>query len=150
MGGFYNNQANAESAPLTGNETFVAETGGVGGAAPVTVSVTPMALHTYAVPVSTLAYAATITPDVSTSSAFTTTLTGNAVLANPANLTSGRVWRVEVKQDATGSRTLTYGNLYKWVGRTAPTLSTTANYIDVLSFFYDGNIIVGSAQLNIG
>jgi hypothetical protein len=40
---------------------------------------------------------------------------------------------VVVKQDATGSRTLAFGANYKHPGGTAPTLTTAAAAVDVLS-----------------
>ena len=53
-----------------------------------------------------------------------------------------------VKQDGTGSRTLSYGSEYKFPGGTAPTLSTGANDVDVLCFVSDGTNLYGSALLD--
>lgn len=75
------------------------------------------------------------------------TLAGNRALANPSNLTAG-AYALIVKQDATGSRTLSFGTAYKWPGGIAPTLSTGANAVDILSFLSDGTNMYGVAQLS--
>ena len=61
------------------------------------------------------------------------TLGGNRTLDNITNLQAGRYCLI-VKQDATGSRTLSYGSLYKFPAGSSPTLTTTANAVDVLTF----------------
>lgn len=81
-----------------------------------------------------LAFNTTITPDFSTGNIFTVTLTGNATLANPNNLAAGQCGQLFVTQDSTGSRTLAYGSEWKFPGGTAPTLTTTPNATDILSF----------------
>jgi hypothetical protein len=75
------------------------------------------------------------------------TLTGNATLTftspiGPCNLV------FKVVQDATGSRTLTYPATVKWVGGSAPTLTTAANAVDILVFYYDGTNYYGDSALN--
>ena len=50
-------------------------------------------------------------------------------------------------QDATGSRTATWPGTVKWVGGTAPTLTTGANTIDICSFYWDGANYFGVASL---
>lgn len=59
-------------------------------------------------------------------------LTNNAQLANPSNLQSAG-YTIFVQQDATGSRTLTYGSWFDWGTDGAPTLTTTAGSEDVIS-----------------
>ena len=61
-------------------------------------------------------------------------LTGNATLANPSTEVAGQSGSIFVEQDGTGSRTLAYGNNFKWVGGTAPTLSTAANAVDRIDY----------------
>lgn len=55
-----------------------------------------------------------------------------------------------VKQDSTGGRTLTYPSNVKWENGSAPTLSTAANAIDILTFSYDSDddAYYGQASLN--
>ena len=55
-----------------------------------------------------------------------------------------------IVQDSTGSRTITWNTTIKWVGQVVPTLTTTANGIDILSFLYDGTNWYGSASLDFG
>lgn len=84
--------------------------------------------------VGTLTDAATITPDFAVANHFSVTLAGNRTLANPTNLVAGQSGAIFVTQDATGSRTLTYGAYWKFAGGTAPTLTTTANAVDMLVY----------------
>jgi len=77
---------------------------------------------------------ATIALDLSLSNQFSVTLAGNRTLANPTNAVAGLSGTIIVQQDATGSRTLSYGANYKWPGGVAPTLSTGANAVDVISY----------------
>ena len=65
------------------------------------------------------------------------TLGGNRALANPTNLVPGR-YSLLVIQDATGTRLLTYGSVYKFPAGTAPTLSVAGSAVDLLEFLSDG------------
>ena len=85
--------------------------------------------------ITTLASAATITPDFVLSNNFELTLAQNATLANPINVVAGQSGVIVVTQDTTGSRTLAYGSYYKFAGGTAPTLTTAANAIDMLAYY---------------
>lgn len=58
-------------------------------------------------------------------------LTGNMTLANPVNMRVGQQIYIELPQDATGSRTISYGSYFKFAGGT-PTASTAANSIDAI------------------
>jgi hypothetical protein len=51
-------------------------------------------------------------------------------------------------QDATGGRTVTWPAIVKWVNGTAPTLSTAANAVDIVSFYYNGTNYYGTYSLN--
>lgn len=75
------------------------------------------------------------------------TLTGNVTYTFTAPAGEGRFQLVLV-QDATGSRTATWPASVKWSGGTAPTLSTAANSIDIVTFYYDGTNYYGVASLN--
>jgi hypothetical protein len=79
--------------------------------------------------------ASSVVWDMQTGFDFIVTLGGNRAIANPTNVKVGQKGRLVVRQDGTGSRTLTWGNSYKFVNGLAPTLSTAANAIDVL--YYD-------------
>ena len=73
------------------------------------------------------------------------TLTGNATITMPSAV-SGKSFIMFLKQDATGSRTVTWTTV-KWAGGTAPTITSTASRQDILSFFADGTnwygVVVG-------
>ena len=73
------------------------------------------------------------------------TLTGNATITMPTAV-SGKSFIMYLKQDATGSRTVTWSTV-KWAGGTAPTITSTASRQDILSFFSDGTnwfgVVVG-------
>jgi len=64
------------------------------------------------------------------------TLTGNATITMPT-ATSGKSFIMYLKQDGTGSRTVTWSTV-KWAGGTAPTITSTASKQDIYSFFSDG------------
>ena len=64
------------------------------------------------------------------------TLTGNATITMPT-ATSGKSFIMFLKQDGTGSRTVTWSTV-KWPGGTAPTITSTASKQDIYSFFSDG------------
>ena len=89
------------------------------------------------VTMATLTYAATTNTDASLSNVFYLALTGNVILANPTNLGSGGVYVWFIKQDAGGSKTITYGTKFKFAGGVAPALSTASNAIDRLVATYD-------------
>jgi hypothetical protein len=54
---------------------------------------------------------------------------------------------LRVVQDGVGSRTITWPASVKWPGGSAPTLSTAASSIDIVSFYYDGTDYYGVASL---
>lgn len=75
------------------------------------------------------------------------TLTGNVTFTftappGPCNLV------LKLVQDATGSRTVTWPATVKWSGGSAPTLTTTASRIDIITFYYDGTNYYGTSSLN--
>ena len=61
--------------------------------------------------------------------------------SNPCNLV------LMLIQDGTGGRTATWPATVKWVGGSAPTLSTAAGAVDIVSFYYDGTNYYGVASL---
>jgi len=77
-----------------------------------------------------------ITLDLTNGTVQIITLTGNATITMPT-ATSGKSFIMFLKQDATGSRTVTWSTV-KWAGGTAPTITSTASRMDILSFFADG------------
>jgi hypothetical protein len=66
--------------------------------------------------------------------ALTLNNTASCELQNPTNITAGQSGSIFIIQDATGSRILTYGNAWDFIGGTAPTLSTAANAVDRIDY----------------
>lgn len=95
--------------------------------------------------------ASSITVDLSVGNNFYVTLGGNRILSNPTNATAGQSGIVYISQDSTGSRTLSYGSNWRFPGNTAPTLTTTANAVDVIVYtVFNSSSITAQAVLNVG
>ena len=73
---------------------------------------------------------------------FTVTLAGNRTIDFQGH-DAGRMFFVRVKQDATGSRTLTWDADVAWPGAVAPTLTATANRSDLFAFYDTGTKYIG-------
>ena len=71
------------------------------------------------------------------------TLTGNATITMPTAV-SGKSFIMFLRQDVTGSRTVTWSTV-NWPGGTAPTITSTASKQDIYSFFSDGTSWYGVA-----
>lgn len=84
--------------------------------------------------ITTLSSGSTITPDFASNNFFTVTLTQSTTFARPTNLVPGQAGVIFLVQDATGSRTAAWNVAYKFPGGTAPTLSTAANTVDMLTY----------------
>lgn len=65
------------------------------------------------------------------------TLTGSCTFTF-SNPKAGAVYTLELTQDGTGSRTATWPGTVTWPGGTAPTLTTTINKSDLVTFKYNG------------
>lgn len=88
--------------------------------------------------VETLVDGAIITP-TGTQNAHQVTIGGNRTMAAPSSITAGATYVFKIVQDGTGSRTLAWASAYNWPGGTAPTLTTDAAGIDIVSgFSFDG------------
>lgn len=75
----------------------------------------------------------TVTFDLSDGNYQKVTLGGNRTLAL-SNAKVGQFFVIDLVQDGTGSRTVTWFTTIKWSGGSAPTLTTTASKIDSLGF----------------
>ncbi|MAE84063.1 MAG: hypothetical protein CMB80_15075 [Flammeovirgaceae bacterium] len=82
---------------------------------------------------------ANITWDMRLMQFATVTLTGNRLMDNPAEHVAGAIYTVEVTQDGTGSRLITWGSDFDFAGGTAPTLSTGAADVDLFVFQSNGS-----------
>jgi hypothetical protein len=84
----------------------------------------------------TITYGATTTIDFDTLINGVVTLTGNITTLTLSNVRAGKAGTIRFIQDATGSRTWPAGGntILKYAGGTLPSLSTTANAVDVLVY----------------
>ena len=65
------------------------------------------------------------------------TLGGNRTLTFSHGQKGGK-YTLVLKQDATGSRTVTWPSSVHWAGVIGPTLTTTAGKTDYINFFFNG------------
>lgn len=86
---------------------------------------------------------ATVAVDLNSGLNFTLAMGGNYTLSNPTNGKDGQSGKIEITQDATGTRTLAYGTNWLFAGGSDPILSTPANSRDVLFYevLADGKIL---------
>lgn len=93
-----------------------------------------------------LTYSASITVNWINGATQYVTLTGNPtfVFSNPAE---GQVYRLKLKQDATGGRTVTWPTI-KWRNSTTPTLTTTPNKEDIVTLLYIDGTYYADTALN--
>jgi hypothetical protein len=84
-----------------------------------------------------LADAPTVTVDWSRGDTQSVTLGGNRTLAFFHGQKGGKYLLI-LKQDAHGSRTVTWPSSVHWPGANGPTLTTGANKTDYIRFFYNG------------
>jgi hypothetical protein len=99
----------------------------------------------------TLTDAATIAWDASVHQITSVTLADDRAFGAPTDQEDGAVYILTINQDATGTRVPSWNAVFKFVGASAPTLSTAANAKDTLVFISDGTNMneIGRA-LNIG
>jgi hypothetical protein len=99
-------------------------------------------------PVALTISAGSVALDASASNDFTLTANANFTLSNPTNLLAGQTINIWVTQDATGSRTITWGSQYQAAGGTSSlVLSTTAGAKDLISCVSDTTTTLTCALL---
>lgn len=99
--------------------------------------------------VETVSYAASIALDFTTFVNCKITLTGALTLSNPTTTgMKGRSGIIELWQDGTGSRLITWGSNYRFAGGTDIVLTTTANAVDVIAYVIlsDGTVLVSAIK----
>lgn len=82
----------------------------------------------------TLTDAATVAIDLSLGNHYQIVLGGNRTIGAPTNVVAGQSGVIRLVQDATGSRTASWNSVFKFPGGTAPTLTTTANAVDLVAY----------------
>lgn len=95
----------------------------------------------------TLTDSATIAVDMSSGYNFTVTLAGNRALGNPTNTKVGQTGIIVVNQNGTGGNTLAFNSAYKFANGAAPTISSAANSVSVLSYIVVSSSFVVVAAL---
>jgi hypothetical protein len=83
----------------------------------------------------TLTDGATINWNMDNGGSAQVTLGGNRTMAAPTRLRQGATYVLQVIQDGTGSRTITWNSIFKWPGGATPLLSTAASSKDLFSFY---------------
>ena len=123
---------------LGGSTKFQVATGGValtGGAA---------------ANITALSDGATITIDMATACHHSVTLGGNRTFAAPSNQVVGQSGSIFITQDGTGSRTAAFNSAFKFVGGTAPTLTTGAGLTDRIDYIIkSSNVIHCAVSLDV-
>ena len=100
--------------------------------------------------ITALSDAATITIDIATASPHSVTLGGNRTFAAPSNQVVGQAGSIFITQDGTGSRTAAFNSAFKFVGGTAPTLTTTASATDRIDYIIkSSNVIHCAVSLDV-
>jgi hypothetical protein len=97
--------------------------------------------------VQTLSYGSTVTWNVGSGTNSTVTLTGDAALSI-SNPVAGQEYRIRIKQGSGAPNVITDwpgGTL--WPGGTPPTLSTSVDALDLITFYYDGTNFFGDFKL---
>ena len=87
----------------------------------------------------------TITLDLGANTHQSVTLGGNRTFAAPSNQTVGQSGSIFITQDGTGSRTASFNSAFKFVGGTAPTLSTSANAVDRIDYIIKSSNVIHCA-----
>ena len=100
--------------------------------------------------VTALSDGATITIDMATACHHSVTLGGNRTFAAPSNQVVGQAGSIFITQDGTGSRTASFNSAFKFVGGTAPTLTTTAAAVDRIDYIIlSSNVIHCAVSLDV-
>ncbi len=92
----------------------------------------------------------TITIDMATACHHSVTLAGNRTFAAPSNQVVGQAGSLFITQDGSGSRTASFNAAFKFVGGTAPTLSTAAAAVDRIDYvILSSNVIHCAVSLDV-
>jgi len=100
--------------------------------------------------ITALSDGATITIDMATACHHSVTLGGNRTFAAPSNQAVGQAGSIFITQDGTGSRTASFNSAFKFVGGTAPTLTTGAGLTDRIDYIIlSSNVIHCAVSLDV-
>ena len=100
--------------------------------------------------ITALSDGATITIDMATACHHSVTLGGNRTFAAPSNQAVGQAGSIFITQDGSGSRTAAFNSAFKFVGGTAPTLTTGAGLTDRIDYIVkSSNVIHCAVSLDV-
>jgi len=100
--------------------------------------------------ITALSDGSTITIDMATACHHSVTLGGNRTFAAPSNQVIGQSGSLFITQDGSGSRTASFNSAFKFVGGTAPTLTTTASAVDRIDYvILSSNVIHCAVSLDV-
>jgi hypothetical protein len=95
-----------------------------------------------------LTFGASIAWDASLTTGASVTLTGPATLAAPSGLVPGREYTLVARQDATGSRNLSFNAIFKFESGVTLPITAAAGKTHVVKFVHDGtNMLATSVTL---
>ena len=95
--------------------------------------------------ITALSDGSTITINMATACHHSVTLGGNRTFATPSNQVVGQAGSIFITQDGTGSRTASFNSAFKFVGGTAPTLTTGAGLTDRIDYIILSNNVIHCA-----
>ena len=100
--------------------------------------------------ITALSDGATITIDMATACHHSVTLGGNRTFAAPSNQVVGQAGSIFITQDGSGSRTAAFNAAFKFVGGTAPTLTTGVGLTDRIDYIIkSSNVIHCAVSLDV-
>jgi hypothetical protein len=79
----------------------------------------------------------TVATDASQGNTFKITLANSYTISNPTNPTDGQIITYRLKQDSTGSRTVSWGSAFRFSGGVQPALTVAGGKVDYIGFRYD-------------
>lgn len=96
----------------------------------------------------TVTYGAVTTFDMSTFRDAVVTLTGNITTQTVSNVVAGKAGSITFIQDSGGGHTTVWDSKFKFTGGVAPTLTATANAVDILSYSCRTTTFCFAAMMN--
>ncbi len=95
--------------------------------------------------ITALTDATNIIIDMATACHHSVTLGANRNFGAPSNQVVGQSGSIFITQDGTGNRTASFDSHFKFIGGTAPTLTTTANAIDRIDYIIKSSGVIQCA-----
>lgn len=92
----------------------------------------------------------TVTLNLANNNFYSIALANNIILANPTGMGNTQSGSIFLTQDATASRTVTFGSYWRFPSGSAPSLSTTASAQDRIDYVvFSSNTIHASVTLDL-